>query len=78
MAASAEPAARIAALRADITYHGGRYYDLDDPEIPDADYDALVRELDELEARYPELLTTDSPTQRVGGSASVEIGRAHV
>ncbi len=47
-----------------------RYYDLDEPTISDSDYDALYRELQELEARYPELATSDSPTASVGGSAS--------
>ena len=45
------------------------YYVLDEPSIPDAEYDRLFKELQELEARYPELLTPDSPTQRVGGKA---------
>ena len=48
----------------------GRYYDLDEPTISDADYDALYRELEELEARFPELATPDSPTASVGGSPS--------
>ena len=58
--------ARAAALREQIDYHNYRYYVLDDPEISDAAYDALLRELQELEARYPALVTPDSPTQRVG------------
>src|SRR5215213_9028648 len=58
---------RIDALRELLHTHAHRYYVLDDPEIPDAEYDKLFRELQELEARYPELLTPDSPTQRVGG-----------
>ncbi len=61
------PATRIAALRERIRYHEERYYVLDAPEISDADYDALVRELTSLEAAHPELVTPDSPTQRVGG-----------
>ena len=48
----------------------GRYYDLDEPTISDADYDALYMELEELEARFPELATPDSPTASVGGSPS--------
>jgi DNA ligase (NAD+) len=60
-------AERIEALRALIRHHEYRYYVLDSPEISDADYDALFRELQELEAAHPELVTADSPTQRVGG-----------
>jgi DNA ligase (NAD+) len=58
---------RIDALRELLHHHAHRYYVLDEPEIPDAEYDKLFRELQDLEARYPELLTPDSPTQRVGG-----------
>lgn len=58
---------RIAALREQIRYHEERYYVYDDPEIADAEFDALMRELRELEAAHPELVTPDSPTQRVGG-----------
>ncbi len=60
-------AERIARLRELINYHNYRYYVLDDPEISDAEYDALVRELRRLEEEHPELITPDSPTQRVGG-----------
>ncbi|SDM40815.1 NAD-dependent DNA ligase LigA [Polaromonas sp. JS666] len=60
-------AARAAALRAELHLHAHRYYVLDEPTIPDAEYDKLFRELQELEAAHPELLTPDSPTQRVGG-----------
>jgi DNA ligase (NAD+) len=66
-----DAAQRVEALRAKIAYHDRRYYELDAPEIPDADYDALVRELREIEARHPELVTPDSPTQRVSGAPSV-------
>ncbi len=65
-----EPAAvesRLAELRALIRHHEYRYYVLDSPEISDAAYDALYRELQVLEAAHPELITADSPTQRVGG-----------
>ena len=61
------PAARAAELRAQLHHHAHRYYTLDDPEIPDAEYDKLFRELQTIEAAHPELLTSDSPTQRVGG-----------
>ena len=53
-------------LRQALHYHNYRYYVLDDPEIPDAEYDRMMRRLLELEAQYPELVTPDSPTQRVG------------
>ncbi len=55
-------------LRKEIEYHNRQYYVLDDPQIPDSEYDRLMRELQELETRHPDLLTPDSPTQRVGGS----------
>jgi DNA ligase (NAD+) len=58
---------RVAQLREQIEYHNERYFVEDQPEIADADFDALVRELRELEARYPPLVTPDSPTQRPGG-----------
>ncbi|HEY9199815.1 MAG TPA: NAD-dependent DNA ligase LigA [Gammaproteobacteria bacterium] len=58
---------RIDALRRQIEHHDHLYYVLDAPEIPDAEYDRLFRELQELEARHPELISADSPTQRVGG-----------
>ena len=58
---------RAAELREQLEHHGHRYYVLDDPEIGDDDYDALLDELRALEAEHPELVTSDSPTQRVGG-----------
>jgi DNA ligase (NAD+) len=58
---------RAAELREQLAYHGHRYYVLDDPEIGDDDYDALLDELRRIEAEHPELVTPDSPTQRVGG-----------
>jgi DNA ligase (NAD+) len=61
------PAQRAAELRRRLEHHGYRYYVLDDPEIGDAEYDALIDELRAIEAEHPELLTPDSPTQRVGG-----------
>jgi DNA ligase (NAD+) len=57
---------KLESLRDQIRYHNYRYYILDDIEIPDAEYDRLVRELERLEAEHPELVTADSPTQRVG------------
>lgn len=61
------PADRIDALRALIRHHEERYYLHDDPEISDAEFDALLRELRELESAHPDLVTGDSPTQRVSG-----------
>src|SRR3954470_16988915 len=61
-------AQRAAELRRQLEYHGHRYYVLDDPEISDADYDALLNELRDIEAADPSLLTPDSPTQRVGAT----------
>src|SRR5215210_8211624 len=66
MAASARVQERADALRELLHHHAHRYYVLDEPEIPDTEYDKLFRELQELEATHPELLTPDSPTQRVG------------
>ncbi|MDI1243931.1 MAG: NAD-dependent DNA ligase LigA [Rhodoferax sp.] len=59
--------ARMAQLRQSLHAHGHSYYVLDAPTVPDAEYDRLFRELQALEARHPELITPDSPTQRVGG-----------
>jgi DNA ligase (NAD+) len=69
-----EDAKRIAELREQIQRHDYRYYVLDDPEISDARYDALLAELRTLEAAHPELVAPDSPTQRVGGAPSAAFG----
>jgi DNA ligase (NAD+) len=61
-------AKRAEELRRQIEYHDYRYYVLNDPEIPDAEYDRLRRELEEIERAHPELITPDSPTQRVGAA----------
>ena len=66
-AAEPTPAERAAQLRAQLHHHAHRYYVLDAPELPDAEYDRLFQALQAIEAEHPELLTTDSPTQRVGG-----------
>jgi len=58
---------KIDALRKKLEHHEHLYYVLDAPEIGDAEYDAMLRELQALEAAHPELITDDSPTQRVGG-----------
>ncbi|MDG1267225.1 MAG: NAD-dependent DNA ligase LigA [Ilumatobacter sp.] len=63
-----DAAEKIDELRTQITRHNERYHTLDDPEISDADYDDLVRELRALEAKYPDLITADSPTGQVGGA----------
>jgi DNA ligase (NAD+) len=66
-AQNTKEATRIAELRREIAHHDRRYYELDDPEIGDDAYDALLRELRELEEANPDLITPDSPTQRVAG-----------
>ena len=70
--AGSEAAKRADELRRLIEHHNHRYYVLDDPEVSDARYDALLRELQQLEAAHPDLVTPDSPTQRVGGFVSRE------
>ena len=65
-----DDATRIEVLRAEIRLHDERYYGRDEPEISDAEYDALVRELRDLEQLHPELITPDSPTQQPGHSAA--------
>ncbi len=69
MSVPAETLQRVATLRTLLHHHAHRYYVQDEPEIPDAQYDKLFQELQALEAAHPELLTPDSPTQRVGGKA---------
>ena len=59
---------RVERLRAEIERHNYRYHVLDDPEIPDSEYDGLLRELQELEREHPALVIPESPTQRVGGA----------
>ncbi|WP_313108825.1 NAD-dependent DNA ligase LigA [Stutzerimonas nitrititolerans] len=72
---SAQTAAeRIAELRSEIDAHNYRYYVLDEPSVPDAEYDRLFKELRALEAEHPELVTPESPTQRVGGEALAAFG----
>jgi DNA ligase (NAD+) len=66
-AAGSDPAARADELRKELEHHGYRYYVLDDPEVGDDVYDALLDELRAIEAEHPQLITPDSPTQRVGG-----------
>jgi DNA ligase (NAD+) len=68
MTVPAEAARRIARLRELLEHHNYRYYVLDAPEVPDAEYDRLFQELQALEAQHPEAASTDSPTQRVGAA----------
>ncbi|MEZ5298728.1 MAG: NAD-dependent DNA ligase LigA [Ilumatobacteraceae bacterium] len=65
-----DPEARIAELRAEVAHHNHLYHELDAPELPDADFDALARELRALEAEFPEYAVPDSPALAVGGAAS--------
>src|SRR5213594_2523154 len=58
---------KVESLREEIRHHEYRYYVLDDPEISDAEFDKLINELKRLESEHPEMITPDSPTQRVGG-----------
>ena len=69
-----EAEARIRQLREQLEYHSNRYYNMDDPEITDYEYDQLMLELKALEKEHPELVTPDSPTRHVGGSAKREAG----
>ena len=70
----AAPAEQVKALRTSIARHDHRYYVLDDPEVPDAEYDRLIKELKALEAKHTELVSADSPTQRVSGAAAQHFG----
>ena len=63
-----EARVKIAQLSKELNYHNDRYYNHDDPVISDYEYDAMLRDLENLEAEFPQLVTPDSPTQRVGGS----------
>jgi DNA ligase (NAD+) len=74
MSAPKEAARRAAQLRDELTQHEYRYYILDEPAVPDAEYDRLMIELRALEAAHPELVSADSPTQRVAGGAASEFG----
>ncbi|OHC26689.1 MAG: DNA ligase (NAD(+)) LigA [Pseudomonadales bacterium RIFCSPLOWO2_12_59_9] len=71
---AANAAQRILELRAELDRHNHSYYVLDEPSVPDAEYDRLFRELQALEAEHPALVTVDSPTQRVGGTALSAFG----
>jgi DNA ligase (NAD+) len=73
---SDDAAIRVAELRAQIAHHDKLYYEKDQPEISDAEYDALMRELIRLEREHPELLSPDSPTQRIAAQASSKFAKA--
>ncbi len=70
-------AKRAATLRELLERYNHRYYALDDPEVPDAEYDRLMLELRDLEAKHPQLVTKDSPTQRVGTAPVASFGAVH-
>jgi DNA ligase (NAD+) len=74
MAEPVNPAQRAVQLREQIDQHDYRYYVLNEPSVPDAEYDRLMKELREIEAAHPSLVTPDSPTQRVSGVASSQFG----
>jgi DNA ligase (NAD+) len=76
MTASGKPAQRVLELRQQIDQHDYRYYVLNEPSVPDAEYDRLMKELREIEAAHPALVTPDSPTQRVSGAAASEFAEA--
>jgi len=75
MSVSKSPRQEVSDLQEQINNHNYRYYILDDPEVPDAEYDRLLRRLQDLEQQYPELVTPDSPTQRVGAAPVAEFAR---
>ena len=74
MSASSATVKEVESLRDQIRHHNYRYHVLDDPEVPDAEYDRLVRALQALEAKHPDLITPDSPTQRVGDEPIAAFG----
>lgn len=74
MTQQANPAERALALREEIAQHNYRYYVLDEPAVPDAEYDRLFNQLKAIEAEHPDLVTPDSPTQRVGGAPAAGFG----
>ena len=65
---------RAVQLRRQLERLNYRYYVLDDPEVPDAEYDRLLQELRALEAQHPQIVTPDSPTQRVSGAVAAQFG----
>ncbi|MCH8931154.1 MAG: NAD-dependent DNA ligase LigA, partial [Proteobacteria bacterium] len=77
MTAPKQTAAHVEELRQQIRHHNHLYYVLDDPQLSDARYDRLLRELGKLEAKYPDLITEDSPTQRVGAKPVKAFNQVH-
>lgn len=77
MTAPKKTAAHVEELRQQIRHHNHLYYVLDDPQLSDARYDRLLRELGKLEAKYPDLITEDSPTQRVGAKPVKAFNQVH-
>jgi len=75
MKLSAKIIEKVRSLSEQLNYHNIRYYAHDDPEIPDAEYDRLLKELQTLEKEYPQLINDESPTQRVGSSPLTEFGQ---
>ena len=73
----ADQIARVQTLREQLDAHAHRYYVLDEPRIPDAEYDRLFRELESLERQFASLVTTASPTQRVGATPSNAFAEVH-
>ncbi len=69
---------QINQLRQQLNQHNHAYYVLDNPTIPDADYDALFQQLQQLEQQHPELVTPDSPTQRVGAAPLDKLARSNI
>ena len=65
---------KIKELRSELEYHSDRYYNQDNPKISDYEYDQKMQELKKLEQKFPDLVTKDSPTQKVGGTAKREAG----
>ena len=63
-----EAKVKVEQLTKELNYHNDRYYNHDDPVISDYEYDAMLRDLENLEAEFPQLLSPTSPTQRVGGN----------
>ena len=74
MASRRDVEKRLRELRAELAQHNHRYYVLDDPSVPDSEYDRLMLELKALESQHPDLISTDSPSQRVGGAPVAEFG----
>src|ERR1700687_6071935 len=72
--AAKKAAARVLELKETLDRYNYRYHALDDPEVPDAEYDRLMLELRALETQHPEVLTSDSPTQRVGAAPVAAFG----